>query len=206
MEDILASPVPSRVLQSFINSEPDESEQDLVFPNTPPFKNSVNLTALLTLPRGGRLCTSPLPSHHSSISEDSEAPPSPTASTFSRKTAVKRNSIDHSKTEGKVSHGTFKKSLSTTGVEVPPAYDPKEPLVKHPVTTKQKFLDQQVSSTANRRQSIAFTRTKSINATIGPLTKEVCGKLNISWADNDPCVSMSQAEVSHVACMLSSHL
>lgn len=188
MEDVLVSPVPSRVLQSFINSEPDDSDQDVVFPSTPTFRN--NLNALVTLPRGTRPCTSPLPL---SISEESESPPSPTSATFSRKSAVKKNSFDHAKNEGK-GHSAFKKSISSPGIVIPSAYNPKEPLVKHPVTIK-KTIDGQTEPT-NKRHSVAFTRTKSINAAIGPLTKEVCGKLKISWEGSDPCVSLSMTEVN----------
>ena len=186
MEDILISPVPSRVLQSFINSEPDDSDQDVVFPSTPPFSRN-NLNALVTLPRGTRPCTSPLPP---SISEESETP---TSSTFSRKSAVKKNSFDYGKNEGK-GHNAFKKSISVPGIVVPSSYNPKQPLVKHPVTIK-KTVDGQTEPT-NKRHSVAFTRTKSINAAIGPLTKEVCGKLKISWEDSDPCVSLSTTEVN----------
>ena len=185
-EPLRISPLPSKVLQSFINSESDETEPQDVF-----FKCSdtkPNLNALVTLPRG--LQSSSL---QNTIDEESELPSKKLSSsicTLSRKAPIRRTSIGGDQSIIKKRNHVLTKSLSETLDSMPNAYNPKEPLIKQPIKRRTSTPTDHLHSDDNY-----FTRTKSIMATIGPLTKEVCGKLNISWENSDPCVSPQDTKV-----------
>ena len=180
-ESLRFSPIPSKVLKSFINLEADESEPPDVFSSSQDGRQNIN--ALVTLPRG--LQSSSLSSLQSTITEESELPKK-NHSSFSRKGPIRRtstNNIHH--TNNPVLMESPSPPLDD-GMPIP--YNPNKPLTKIPI--KQQIFTNHLQSTDNY-----FTRSKSIKATIGPLTKEVCGKLNISWEDSDPCVSPQDNKV-----------
>ena len=190
MEEALQiSPLPSKVLQSFINSESDETEQQEVFSSSPSGKQNIN--ALVTLPRGLHPSSS-LSALQDTITEESQSPAKKLPSTLSRKAPIRRTSMangDHfTKHERKNYVLTKSHSATTLPDSMPTAYNPNEPLTKLPIK-------QQISTNHLQSGDTYFTRTKSINITIGPLTKEVCGKLNISWENSDPCVSPQDNKV-----------
>lgn len=191
MEEVLRiSPLPSKVLQSFINTESDEIEQQEVFSSCPNGKPNIN--ALVTLPRG--LHSSSLSALQDTIIEESSSPSKKLPSsmcTLSRKAPIRRTSVassDHFAKQPERKNHVLTKSHSATLEGMPTAYDPNEPLTKLPIK-------QQISTNNFQSREDYFTRTKSINVTIGPLTKEVCGKLNISWENSDPCVSPQDNKV-----------
>lgn len=183
MEEVLriSPPLPSRVLHSFIDSESDETEQQDIFSSSPPDNCKQNISSLVTLPRSINSSSS-LYSFQDTVPEGSEIP---SKKILSRKAPIiRRTSAGEQFAKYRKNH-VFEKSLSATlDGTMPAAYNPSEPLTKLPIK-------QQMSVHCSRLQTgdSYFTRTKSIKATIGPLTKEVCGKLNISWEDSDPCVS-----------------
>ena len=196
-ESIQISPLPSKVLQSFINSESDETELQEVLSSSPETKTNIN--ALLTLPRGIR------PSSSFNSFQDAIAEVEPEVSkthssgicTLSRKPPIRRiSTTDHmyKYTRKKLTH-----SQSEIMNGTPTAYSPKEPL------TKNLPIKQPQSKDHLQPQDNYFTRTKSISATIGPLTKEVCTKLNISWENSDPCVSPQDTKVHIVMKYFSSY-
>ena len=191
MEEVLqVSPLPSKVLQSFINSEPDETEMQEVFSSSPDTRQNVN--ALATLRRGPQ--SQSLSSFQDPIAEESESTSKKLPSsicTLSRKAPIRRTSTNDqlAKHDRKNQSHLLTKSHSATLDNVLSPYSPTEPLTKLPI--KQHLTSDHLQSAADSY----FTRTKSINATIGPLTKEVCGKLNISWEKNDPCVSPQDSQV-----------
>lgn len=176
-ESLQLSPLPSRVLQSFINSEFDDTELEDVFSSSLDAKPNIN--ALVTLPRTVQSLSA---LHDDAIAEESGTS-SKTFSSLSRKAPIRKISIPDR--FGRKSHYTLTKSQSA---DMPNPYNPNKPLTKHPIK-------QQRSTDHLQSQDNYFTRTKSINATIGPLTKEVCGKLNISWENSDPCVSPQETKV-----------
>ena len=187
--EVSVSPLPSKVLQSFINSVSDETDPQEVFSISSDTKPSVN--ALVTLPRGLQASSS-LSSFQDSISEESGSPskklPSGICSLY-RKAPVRRISTgEHYAKYDRKNHELTKSSSAATMDNTLSPYNPNEPLSKLPIK-QQKSTDHLQSGDSY------FTRTKSINATIGPLTKEVCGKLNISWENIDPCVSPQDAQV-----------
>jgi len=173
-ESLQLSPLPSKVLQSFINSESDDTELQDVFSKSPDTKPNIN--ALVTLPRS--IQPSAL---HNAIAEESEKP-SKTLSSLFRKAPIRRTSTTDQLIR---KPRTLTKSQSS---EMPIPYNPNQPLTIHPIK-------QQRSTNHLELQDNYFTRTKSIRATIGPLTKEVCGKLNISWESSDPCMSLQETKV-----------
>ena len=186
MEEALRiSPLPSKVLQSFINSESDETEPQEVFSSCPNGKQNIN--ALVTLPRG--LHSSSLSALRDTITEESQSSSKKQPSTLSRKAPIIRrtSTSDHLAKHERKYH-VLTKSQSATLNSMPTAYNPNEPLTKLPIK-------QQMSTNHLQSGDNYFTRTKSIRATIGPLTKEVCGKLNISWENSDPCVSPQDNKV-----------
>ena len=191
MEEVFQiSPLPSKVLQSFINSEYDETEQQEVFSSCPSGKQ--NISALVTLPRG--LHPSSLSALQDINTEESPSPskkPPSSMSSLSRKAPIRRTSMangDHATKQHARKNHVLTKSHSATLESMPTAYDPNEPLTKLPIK-------QQISTNHLQSGDNYFTRTKSIKATIGPLTKEVCGKLKISWENSDPCVSPQDNKV-----------
>lgn len=190
MEEALSvSPLPSKVLQSFINSVSDETEPQEVFSTSSDTRP--NVSALVTLPRGLQSSSS-LSSFQDAISEESGSLPKKLPSgisSLSRKAPVRRTSTgEHFARHTTRNHILSKSSSVTTVDNTLSPYNPNEPLAKLPIK-QQKFTDHVQSGDSY------FTRTKSINTTIGPLTKEVCGKLNISWENVDPCVSPQDSQV-----------
>ena len=190
MEEALPlSPLPSKVLQSFINSVSDETEAQEVFSSSPDAKPNVN--ALVTLPRG--LQSSSLSSFQDAISEESGSPSKKLPSgicTLSRKAPIRRTSTNDQFAKHDRTNHVLSKSKSTATMDhTLSPYNPNEPLAKLPIK-------QQKPTPGNVQSGDSyFTRTKSINTTIGPLTKEVCGKLNISWEKIDPCVPLQDSQV-----------
>ena len=190
MEEALQiSPLPSKVLQSFINSESDETEQQEVFSSS--LNGKQNISALVTLPRGLHGSSS-LSALQDTITEESPSSSKklPSSMPLSRKAPIRRTSMansDHFTKYERKNH-VLTKSHSATLDSMPTAYDPNEPLTKLPIK-------QQISTNHLQSGDSYFTRTKSINVTIGPLTKEVCGKLNISWENSDPCVAPQDNKV-----------
>ena len=181
MEEALqTSPLPSKVLKSFINSEADESEPQDVFSSSQNGKQNIN--ALVTLPRG--LQSSSLSSFQSVTFEEPE-PPKKILSSLSRKPNIRKTSTNSMHQR---KNPVLKKSQSASLDGMPNAYNPNEPLTKIPI--KQQTFTNHLQSADSY-----FTRTKSIKSTIGPLTKEVCEKLNILWENNDPCASPQDNKV-----------
>lgn len=186
-EAFRVSPLPSKVLQSFINSESDETEQQEVFSSCSDTKQDIS--AFVTLPRG--LQSSSLSSFQDAIAEESESlskKPSSSICTLSRKAPIRRTSIGGQFAKHNRKNHVLAKSNSATLDNTLSAYNPNEPLTKLPIK-------RQMSNDHLLLGDSYFTRTKSINAAVGPLTKEVCVKLNISWENNDPCVSPQDSQV-----------
>lgn len=188
-EPLPVTPLPSKVLQSFIDSESDETgAQDVIF-SSPDTKH--NLNALVTLRRGLQPSSSSscLSSFQSANGEESLKKLPSGICTLSRKAPIRRISIGNQFAKHERQNHVLTKSLSETANSMPTAYNPNEPLTRHPI--KQQMPTDHLQSVDNY-----FTRTKSIMVTIGPLTKEVCGKLNISWENSDPCVSPQDTKVT----------
>ncbi|XP_065917806.1 phosphatidylinositol 4,5-bisphosphate 3-kinase catalytic subunit gamma isoform-like isoform X3 [Dysidea avara] len=169
------SPVPSAMLKSFIDS--DELEASNVPHSSVYVSISNGVEAVATMPRQPirsialSSASSSQGSMISTISEDKEddGQPSLLSSTpLKRKKAIYRKSQTQTRLEvdDKPKANTLFRAYSMDSVAVPNAYSPNVPLTNFP-TKKPLFSHGLVSA-------------KSIKTCIGPLTKKVCEKLNMS--------------------------
>jgi len=176
------SPAPSEMLKSFIDCD------EVVVPRKPPphvskyiprsdIVDSEAVTTMHHQPIRPTTVSSSSSSRGSMVSvgsisedkeDDKESSSSSTDIPFKRKRAIYRKSqtqtiieVPDDKPKAKLSRAY---SLDSP-LGVPHAYNPNEPLTNFP---------------PKKSSSRSLARVRSIKATIGPLTKEVCEKLNMS--------------------------